>query len=595
MTELTEHGGFWTLAIDLGTSNTVTAVRTGDGLPRILQSVPSTVYLDGGSVYVGEAAVSHAGENPLAFHPAPKRELIEAPERREELVPVLSALYREVYRNAVGHCGPALPGEIVLTHPAALSDTGVDVLRRAAVAAGIPETRIRTVTEPVAAASWYCRFSENPEHLLVIDIGGGTTDVALLRFTGTGLPVTASREGDNSLGGRTWDHRVIIDVASRLDDGEPEPGTVSMLGSPTQYPCVRQARERLSSQETVTVPVADEDAGVGGGVDGGVDLTREHFDRITAGERGKVLALVERVHRRAPGSVDAVMTGGLALTPGLQRDIGAQMRLRPVDDPFSAVASGALLVEWPNERGKAAPSTGPGTPSVLSHGSSAAARATMSAVDDRSRRRRGLRTGIAVGLALAVVVVGAIVGINRFGGSDSAGTGASPEQAPGPVFDPAPVTPVEVTEASALRENEGAHTLTCGKVADALLSELEGSESLVDVPTVTGMNGNTRCALTTGISGLKGITLETFTPRRFSVFNNSRNRQLQLEITVPRPDLPDWYRISDIGGLRAKESSFLYVEGAGWLVVTVTGEELIDARIADHLIGLLDSLIGRAS
>ncbi|WP_297007833.1 Hsp70 family protein [uncultured Corynebacterium sp.] len=590
MTELTEHGGFWTLAIDLGTSNTVAAVRTGDGLPGILQSVPSTVYLDGGSVYVGEAAVSHAGENPLAFHPAPKRELIEAPERREELVPVLSALYREVYGNAVGHCGPALPGEIVLTHPAALSDTGVDVLRRAAVAAGIPETRIRTVTEPAAAASWYCRFSDNPERLLVIDIGGGTTDVALLRFTSTGLPVTVSRDGDNSLGGRTWDHRVIIDVASRLDDGEPEPGTVSMLGSPTQYPCVRQARERLSSQETVTVPVADEDAGV----DGGVDLTREHLDRITAGEREKVLALVERVRRRAPGSVDAVMTGGLALTPGLQRDIGAQMRLHPVDDPFSAVAAGALLVEWPDEREKAASSTGPGIPSVLSHGSGAAAGATVSAVDDRSRRRRGLRTGIAVGLALAVVVAGAIVGINRFGGSDGTGTGASPEQAPGPVFDPSPVTPVVVTGDSVLRESAGAHTLTCGRVADALLSELEGAESLVDVPTVTGMNGNTRCALTTGSSGLKGIALETFTPRRFSVFNNSRNRQSQLEITVPRPDLPDWYRISDIGGLRAKESSFLYVAGAGWLVITVTGQEPIDARIGDHLMGLVDPLIGRA-
>ena len=122
----------WVLAIDFGTSYTVTAVR-GERGPEVIEiggdrRVPSVVLADeDGVLVVGRAAEDMSLTQPGRTMRAPKSRLGEpAPVilagRPHNVVDFVTAIFRHVHAEAVRHQGSE-PSEVRLTHPATWSKT----------------------------------------------------------------------------------------------------------------------------------------------------------------------------------------------------------------------------------------------------------------------------------------------------------------------------------------------------------------------------------------------------------------------------------------------------------------------------------------
>ena len=82
------------------------------------------------------------------------------------------------------------------------------LLKTAANRAGLLDVTL--VAEPIAVLQHYCQKNKQQEDqiFLVYDFGGGTFDVALIRFEDNEMRVV-DHEGDNYLGGLDFDNLII--------------------------------------------------------------------------------------------------------------------------------------------------------------------------------------------------------------------------------------------------------------------------------------------------------------------------------------------------------------------------------------------------
>lgn len=565
----------WSLAVDLGTTNTTAAVRFGDGSPTELRlgrtgsGLPSAVFLSGASVYVGEAAWDHAKDDPVAFYPSPKRLLMQTPVNQlDTLVPVFAALYREVYRRALSEAGPEAPEVVALTHPEALSERARDLLVTAALDAGIDRNTVDLVSEPVAAAAYYSRRAEVPDQLLIADVGGGTCDIALLRFDSAGSPRILAAEGDNSLGGRTFDGRFAAALAAHLDDGAPDPETLRQMGEPQQHRAIEAARVALSTQDNCTVDLG-EDLGA-------VPWGRADFEELIRGDVTRIADLVERVLGADAGSgtpVSICMTGGAALTPAVQRAVQEEGTLCALESPFTAVCLGALI---------ASSTAAAATPSARSTVSRSPASGRRSL---RPRRRTGVVLG---GILAAIVLVGGLVLVNRGSSSEEdAGQETGDAQNSGSsTFDPSPVVPVTLAEDSPLFASG---SLDCGGVMDAAAKAAKAEYNDHERPSRSGVHGNTSCDLGTDLS--IGLTLKTFRPNGFSQFTAyQRNTSGNSSPVALAGDLTGWYRF-DTSDLVFGYYIALFVDGYGWIAVAVNDDDAAVTDIGQDIARAVDPVL----
>ena len=85
------------------------------------------------------------------------------------------------------------PVEFRSSMGAAGSEQAIDILREAAAAAGFDE--VRFLEEPAAAAMHYHKSLVDRQHALIVDIGGGTTDVTHAELGGAASPRIARNWG----------------------------------------------------------------------------------------------------------------------------------------------------------------------------------------------------------------------------------------------------------------------------------------------------------------------------------------------------------------------------------------------------------------
>ena len=164
------QGGFARdIAMDLGTTSVLVAVR-GRG---ILLQEPSVVAVDrrtGAVLQVGEAARQMLGRTPgdlLAVRPL-----------REGIISdctIAEAMVRAFLHKAAP--GRLLKPRLLVCVPSGISE----VAERAVVEAGLQAgaRRVYLMEEPLAAALGAGVDITQPEGHMVVDIGGGTTDVAV--------------------------------------------------------------------------------------------------------------------------------------------------------------------------------------------------------------------------------------------------------------------------------------------------------------------------------------------------------------------------------------------------------------------------------
>ncbi|EON30817.1 Molecular chaperone [Gordonia terrae C-6] len=345
------------LCIDFGTSNTAAAYRVGLGEPVIVPlgqggpAMPSAVFAGDASIVVGHEAVLRRLQAPDAFEDTPKSRIddgeIELGDRFWPVEDLIGAVLRHVHRTALRHSG--LPGfdSIVLTHPDRWSERRKNVLRRAAQRAGIPADTLRIASESLAAA-WYYVYRghdvSGDERMCVFDFGAGTCDVAVLVRDGAeGFTVTGSG-GDNHLGGRDLDARMIRwvhDEAAELDPDLPgrlrAPAAAIALADR-----VRAAKEALSdtaqavielpgTRHTLLLTRREFESMIGPFVERAVELTRDAIARADAAGTGP------------NGPVIVYVTGGTSSIPMLQSALSSVGRVARIGDPKVVVAQGGLL------------------------------------------------------------------------------------------------------------------------------------------------------------------------------------------------------------------------------------------------------------
>ncbi|MDO8147507.1 Hsp70 family protein [Isoptericola sp. b515] len=207
---------------------------------------------------------------------------------------------------------------------------------RTKLAAGMAGVQVQAlINEPTAAAMSYSMRSATEETLMVVDWGGGTLDVTILRNV-EGVFMEQASKGIQKLGGLDFDSalaRLVLDTVSDSDRWTQDERTGFRLD-------VERAKIQLSELEEVSVPLP-----------GGQyrRITRPMYEQVIQSQVHRVREPIEQCLKDLGGSasdIDAlVLVGGTCKTPLIRRFVADAVGLSPAPgiDPMTAVAEGAAV------------------------------------------------------------------------------------------------------------------------------------------------------------------------------------------------------------------------------------------------------------
>ena len=191
------------LGIDLGTSNILINV---DNKGVVIRE-PSVVAVDKNSgkvLQIGSAARNMLGRTPgnlVAMHPVKDGVVSD----QEMAVKLLQVLFRSTTRSRLFSPKP----RVVISVPSGITEVEERTVINTVLEAGA--RRVYLIEEPMAAALGANLDISGPTGHLVVDIGGGTTDMAVLSMNG--VSVSSSIK----LAGETFDEAIARYVRNKYD------------------------------------------------------------------------------------------------------------------------------------------------------------------------------------------------------------------------------------------------------------------------------------------------------------------------------------------------------------------------------------------
>ena len=312
------------MAVDLGTANTLVYVR-GRG---ILVDEPSVVAINektGELVAVGHDAKQMVGRTPediTAIRPLQDGVIADFEATEQMLRHFIALVHRRRYL-AKPRMVVCVPSGITAVEQRAVKEAGYQAGAR----------RVYIIEEPMAAAIGAGLPVHQATGNMVVDVGGGTTEVAVISLGGivTSLSVrTAGDEVDRAI--TNWmkkEHALLV--------GEATAEEVKMtLGSAFPGPLDREAeirgRDLVSGlPRTVTLTSADVRTAIEEPVHAIVDAVRVTLDQTPPELAGDIM------------DRGIVLTGGGALLRGLDDRLRHEtgMPVHVAEDPLRSVALGA--------------------------------------------------------------------------------------------------------------------------------------------------------------------------------------------------------------------------------------------------------------
>ena len=176
------------LGVDLGTSNVlIYAANKG-----IVVREPAVVAVDkntGRILQVGSAARNMLGRTPgnlVAMHPVKGGVISD----HEMTVRMLQALFRTAIKSSLFTPKP----RVVICVPSGGTEVEERSVINAAIEAGA--RRVYLIEEPLAAALGAGLDLRGPKGHMIVDIGGGTTDIAVLTLNGVAVSSSIKIAGD---------------------------------------------------------------------------------------------------------------------------------------------------------------------------------------------------------------------------------------------------------------------------------------------------------------------------------------------------------------------------------------------------------------
>ena len=305
------------LGIDLGTSN----VLIFEANKGIVVREPSVVAMDKNTskiLKVGAEARNMLGRTPgniVAMHPLHDGVISD----HEMTVEMLKALFRKIAGNTIT---PAKP-RVVISVPSGVTEVEERTVINAAIDAGA--RRVYLIEEPLAAALGAGLDISGPKGQMIVDIGAGTTDVAVLCLSGVAVSSSLKIAGDSMDEIIAWyvrkAHKVII-------------------GLPTAEEIKIQIGSVMERPEEVSMTVKGRDTKTG--MPKEIVLTSAEI-REPLLSRAKVIADMVRdvLEEATPELVSDIYENGITLTGGCSQIWGMDRFLTEKTGALCTVADDA--------------------------------------------------------------------------------------------------------------------------------------------------------------------------------------------------------------------------------------------------------------
>lgn len=311
------------VGIDLGTANVLVYIK-GKG---IVLSEPSVVAINNDTdeiLAVGEEARQMLGRTPsniVAIRPL-----------RDGVVSdydITERMLKYFIRKTCGN-GRFFKPRIMVCVPSGVTEVEKRAVREAAEQAGGKDVFL--MEEPVAAAIGAGLDISKPDGIMVIDIGGGTTDIAVISLGGIVASSSVKMAGDK------FDEAIVkyMRKAHKLYIGERTAEELKVTIG-TAFPREETITRECRGRDLVT------------GLPKSVDVTSEEIMDALEEPLHEICEAVHNVLERTPPELAAdisnsgiVVTGGGALMYGIDRSIEDRTGIKVIiaEDPKSCVAVG---------------------------------------------------------------------------------------------------------------------------------------------------------------------------------------------------------------------------------------------------------------
>ncbi len=315
------------IGIDLGTANTLVYVK-GKG---IILREPSVVAIDAASrrvLAVGDEAKRMLGRTPGNINAIrPMKDGVIADFDITEAM--LRYFIKKVQNNS-----KMIPPRVVIAIPSGITEVEKRAVKESAIHAGAREVLL--LEEPMASAIGVGLPVEEPAANMIVDIGGGTTEVAIISLAGVVFSKSIRVAGDEL-------DLAIISYMKRAYN--------LLIGERTAEEIKIRVGSAYPLEEELTLEVKGRDSVAG--LPKTIHITSQEIREALADTVASIVDAVRNALERCPPELSAdlvdrgfVMAGGGALIRGIDRLLSERTGL-PVtiaDDPLSAVANGTGAV-----------------------------------------------------------------------------------------------------------------------------------------------------------------------------------------------------------------------------------------------------------
>lgn len=312
------------MGVDLGTANTLVYIKHRG----VVVHEPSVVALDTNTrnvLAVGEEAKRMVGRTPgniIAVRPL-KDGVIADFETTEKML-------RHFIRRAMQGANSLFRPRVVVGVPSGVTEVEKRAVIDATLSAGARDARV--MEEPMAAAIGAGLPVQEPTGNMIVDIGGGTTEVAVISLGG----IVAHRS--IRVAGDELDEAIIQHVRRTYN---------LLLGERTAEQVKQTIGTAYPPEEEMTMEVRGRDLVTG--LPKTITLTSEEIREAIAEPIAAIVEAVRQTLERTPPELSAdimekgiVMAGGGALLRGIDRLIAeeTQMPVHVTEEPQTAVAVG---------------------------------------------------------------------------------------------------------------------------------------------------------------------------------------------------------------------------------------------------------------
>jgi rod shape-determining protein MreB and related proteins len=312
------------LAVDLGTANTLVLVK-GEGVVLNEPSVAAVDQATGNIMGIGLEAKRMLGRTPDGIHAVrPMKDGVIAN------FDVAEKMLRHFLRTVIDRSILKVKPSVIVCVPSGITEVERRAVRDSARSAGVK--RLLMVAEPMAAAIGVGLPVETPVGSMVIDIGGGTTNIAVIALSG-----------------------IVCDASIRTGGDELDQSIVQYMRKTFSLLVGEPTAERIKIQLGSAVPlVPEEEMDVKGrdlvsGLPKTVRIDSSGVRDAMQEPLSRIVNAVRRALEMTPPELASdilehgiVLTGGGALIRGLAQLLIDETGLpvRRDDDPLTSVVRG---------------------------------------------------------------------------------------------------------------------------------------------------------------------------------------------------------------------------------------------------------------